>query len=571
MKVMLLEWLPNELLFSIFQRLSTAHLIKAFAGLNSRFDALLFVYFESFGQIDFRSISKKNFNILCQDYLPLFIDKIKTICISDGDECPQSIDLFYSYGFVFSQFINLQKFSMFHISNQEKINQIICQCYHLPHLKNINIIDCHFQYNFNYIWSLSNLTNFNLKTNIHESKSNFSLTKMSTSIEHLSITNKTFGLREMISLFEYTPNLRYLEIDVHHYFIYHEFTNAISSIIILKMSITSSFNVLIYILENMPNLIDLKIEIKNLYITGHQWEQIINNYLTRLKLFQLKMNFQLSEKEDKTEQMENILDTFRSHFWLDERHWFIQLNNSPYDAIIYTLPYAFGHFSISNSTISKTTYSSDDKYWSYDQVHHLNCLSVTGSLPLDQIQFPNVRHLDIDYYFHNYIRFISPILDRVTSVVIKLQNDSFRNPLLELENIINHASHLYSLTFLNFPEKYQLPLNVTHSTIRRLDFKQCYRHFTRSECIALSYSLMAIQCEILFINIIDQTDIIEFVNIMINLRMLYVQCLHNIHSTTDQVSLIEDNHLQWLKQQLPSICTINTNVCDKNSIQLWLQ
>ena len=569
---MKLESLPNELLLSIFRRLSTAHLFRAFKGLNSRFDALLSVHFESVGRIDFRSMSKTNFNILCQDYLPFFINNIKTIHISDEDECPQSIDLFCSFGFTFSQFINLQKLSMFHINDKIKINQIICECYYLRHLKTINIIDCHFHYNFNEIWSLSNLTHCNVKNNTLESNFKFSFGKTSTSIEHLSIKNKTLGLGDMICLFEHTPNLRYLEIDVHNYFIYHEFTNVISTITILKMSIRSSFDVLNLILENMPNLIDLKIETKNLYVSGYQWEQLVKNYLTKLELFQLKMQFQFSENEDKMKQMDEIIDTFRSSFWLDERYWFVQLDDSAYDAILYTLPYAFDHFVISKSTVSKTTYPSDDKHWLYDQVYHLNCFSIAKSFPTDQIQFPNVRQLDMDFSFYDYLWFISPIVNRLTSIVIKFpQNDSFRNPLIELENIINDAIHLYSLTFLNYPETYHFPLNVTHSSIRRLDYKQCSRHFNRSECIAFSHSLIGIQCEVLFINIICRKDIMEFVKSMINLRMLYVRYLYEMNSEADRLSLIDNDLVQSLKEELPSTRTINTNANNTNSIQLWIQ
>jgi hypothetical protein len=122
----------------------------------------------------------------------------------------------------------------------------------------------------------------------------------------------------------------------------------------------------------------------------------------------------------------------------------------------------------------------------------------------------------------DYFWFISSTLNRLTSIVIKLRNEPSSKSLLELENMINHVSHLYSLSFLKFPAKYQLPCDINHSSIRQMKFKQCCRYFKSLECIAFSRSSLSIQCEILLINIIDQTNIINLINSMGNLRVLYM-------------------------------------------------
>jgi hypothetical protein len=57
-----LESLANEFF-------DTIQLFRAFHGLNSRFDNLLFNHFQAY-RLDFRSLTKYNFNKLCDEYLP---------------------------------------------------------------------------------------------------------------------------------------------------------------------------------------------------------------------------------------------------------------------------------------------------------------------------------------------------------------------------------------------------------------------------------------------------------------------------------------------------------------------
>jgi hypothetical protein len=65
-----------------------------------------------------------------------------------------------------------------------------------------------------------------------------------------------------------------------------------------------------------------------------------------------------SKKHDQTneEQVDEILDSFRSLFWLGEHHWIVQCNWSPHNktAYLYTLPFTFPDFELTFSVQSKT-------------------------------------------------------------------------------------------------------------------------------------------------------------------------------------------------------------------------
>ncbi len=88
---MSLELLANELLFDLFDYLSSVDLFHSFNGLNSRFDSLMIEYFRNNKSIDFRLIFKEDLNLIRRRYLPLFINEITSICLSDDDtnqRCP---------------------------------------------------------------------------------------------------------------------------------------------------------------------------------------------------------------------------------------------------------------------------------------------------------------------------------------------------------------------------------------------------------------------------------------------------------------------------------------------------
>jgi len=92
------ESLQNELLIDLFEYLDTVHLLRAFFGLNSRFDQLLSEQFRSY-HLDFRHISKDDFDNICEKHPRSIIDRIVSFNLSDKDETPGLIELFLSRGF----------------------------------------------------------------------------------------------------------------------------------------------------------------------------------------------------------------------------------------------------------------------------------------------------------------------------------------------------------------------------------------------------------------------------------------------------------------------------------------
>ncbi|CAF4366864.1 unnamed protein product, partial [Rotaria sp. Silwood2] len=97
-------------------------LLRCFFHLNSRFNNLLIIHFQSHG-LDFRSISKDDFNIICRENLHLIADRLTAIRLSDDNDTPDQIHLFLSDSLALRQFVQLKSLSLYHISSNEMIKK----------------------------------------------------------------------------------------------------------------------------------------------------------------------------------------------------------------------------------------------------------------------------------------------------------------------------------------------------------------------------------------------------------------------------------------------------------------
>jgi hypothetical protein len=101
-----IDILPVELLHYIFGYLWAHEIFYAFFNLNSYFNAVLVSYDRYF--VNFRSIIKSQFDIICQHIRP---DQIISLTLSDDEETLNQSELFFSL-FNIEQFINLRSFDI---------------------------------------------------------------------------------------------------------------------------------------------------------------------------------------------------------------------------------------------------------------------------------------------------------------------------------------------------------------------------------------------------------------------------------------------------------------------------
>ncbi|CAF0994776.1 unnamed protein product [Rotaria sp. Silwood1] len=127
------------------------------------------------------------------------------------------------------------------------------------------------------------------------------------------------------------------------------------------------------------------------------------------------------------EQVDELLNTYRTPFWLDKYGWFVRCDWNPGigNFYLYTLPYAFGYFDISDSTIWKSTCLDKKNQYTYDAMHHLNYDVKPEQFPqLSGIQFYKLKKLTITCPISDHFWSMFPTFDHLTSCEILSNHNS---------------------------------------------------------------------------------------------------------------------------------------------------
>lgn len=336
---------------------------------------------------------------------------------------------------------------------------------------------------------------------------------------------------------------------------------------------------LINLIQNLPNLIRLKLETFDIYCDGHEWEKILIKYLPYIQQFHLKMNLMFPNNEDIDQQAYELLDTFRTSFWLLEHRWFVRCDWDPMNlfnhGVIYTLPYTFDDCFYFDAVSSKSTCPTITDHWLYDRVPVLSHKNPENDQSKDLIlflaKFPNLRHLKISLPFDR--KFLSCILsyDRLRSINITFLSTDFA--YMQLQDLLNRTLHLYSLKLSHMKSLSMKFFTLKSSSIRKIDLiancKSPIRYFNKAECFLIIRAPIIRQCEVLLIGIKERSNIIEIVNTIPNLRAFIFQCEDDEYNMWN-CAVTNDEFLEWLREHLPSKYLISRDEKQPNLIRLWI-
>jgi len=459
------ECLANELLFDLFDYFSSVDLFHVFNGLNSRFDSLLIEYYQNNKHLDFRLILKEDLNLIRRRYLPLFINEIRSIYLSNDDTNPHEIDFFLSRLYPLHRFINLESITLFNIYSIDKIIRILNDLQHIPNLTHLYFKQCDIPYNpntilnlINTIWSLSNLTHCYLDIISNDICHLIPPTVISCSLKHLSIGGFRCDLDNLLLLYEHTPYVEYLSVNIWDPYGDYPQLSLLHSLTTLKLKCETPSRIVQSLLRKIPNVINLTIEIKFNNIDGHVWQDIISKYLPKLKEFNLKMNFVLDDNDNIEQEIDRIIDSYRTPFWIDQHKWFVRCFYYKEDELniihLHTLPYRFKHFSfdMNDNLEFKSTCPKDRQYLMYNYVDNLKYnYNTFEDRNLDEIQFSNVQYLTLTLPYNDQFRLIVPQFDNLISLEIQMNTRTHdENDLIQLQSLLDQAPRLYYLKFYSW-------------------------------------------------------------------------------------------------------------------------
>ncbi|CAF1463421.1 unnamed protein product [Adineta steineri] len=578
------ESLSNEILFNIFEHISLLDFFRIFYSINIRFNNLILDRYQNYS-LDFRSLRKKDLYTICHDYLPLIINQIIYLRLSDDDDTPkQSID-FLSYNIKLHQFKTLRSLTFFHIIFDLKMEEFLFHDIHqLSCLTHLKFVDCRIESNYNrhdtksynfidQIWSHEKLIYCYLE---HY----FILpTVISSSIQYLYIKRGGWEYKNLITLMEKTPNLQYFSTLV-------TFSTACDSSDEIDKTPPSSMNfsmkelkligisspkLMINTLFRMPNLVHLNIESSFIYFDGNQWKDIIQNNLPKLKIFHLNMTYEYKNLKNKENQVDTILDTYRNSFWIDEHQWFMGcLWDNTKDSswiCLHSLPFSFRNYfepKSQNNYRTKWINSSSNMKYSYNNIAYLNYnRSLFRKKNFLNMKFSNLQYLDIKLPYDNHLFLTCSKFDNL--IVLRL-NLSYNYSLFKLQALLDKLSRLITLEFQSWLTTEEIPpFNLTSKSVRRLnligrnELKQ-FHCFNRQQSIKLSKSPLGIQCQVLHIEVNDVLAIPELAFKMFNLRTLHVR--YDKDPRNQRPELID-----WLQYHLPSTMIVRQRCYGEYIIQ----
>ena len=339
---MTLESLANELLLDIFDYLDVIPLFQAFQGLNRRFNTLIFDCIPAY-HLDYKFIVKCDFEIISQKYLSSIVDRVVSLRLSDAD---QQID----QDFPLTQFVGLQSLSLCGIQFPETVNRILAVLLHMASLTQLKFVNCYVPYEdaslslMNQIWSLPKLRYCSVDKYFGRALATNALTVTSRSLEYLGMEIVELAFNDLIHLLKQTPRLRQLRATVRCGEINGQFVVAALHLTTMNIAFNGPVTVMSHLFQNTPNLRHLTLQTRYIYLNGHEWKTILIDCLPNIEVFRLIMTFYFARDVDREGQVDELLASFRTSFWLSERRCCVQCDwhaHQPWNVgQLYTLPNA---------------------------------------------------------------------------------------------------------------------------------------------------------------------------------------------------------------------------------------
>ncbi|CAF1352298.1 unnamed protein product [Rotaria sp. Silwood1] len=511
--------------------------------------------------------------MICQQHLPFIANQVINLSLFDDDNTPKQIDLFFSYIQSFSQFTYLRTLSLATICSYEILIKVIHECQYLSNhnyfLFYFSCQNCQidFQFIIDTIWSLPKLIYCRFGLHIDEQQIFCTPTKISSTLKCAHMCGYTLKWNQINQLFECTPCLERLSISItstdddDDYRLFPVLT-----LIDLKVNICHRSNPLkiITLLQNIPNLRCLNVDLLSNLLNGHQWEQIIRNYLPKLKVLRLSMRNILSLNENIEEQVDELINSFRSSFWIDEHKWFVRCFSSQTFINLYSLSERCYYGHEKPSDLWRSTYPHDNQQNFYNDLNIIYDHTFFDQSFPTNIYLYKIKFLFIKFPINNQFWSIVSNLKELSTLIISSYRDTFQT---EFQRLLNRAPHL---NYLCICQEKSLPLqkslfNYTNTSIPRLPLENYY--LNEEECIELTQSPLIIQCQVLSIQVKSRQSIIILVKNMNNLRRLDIQCENELHDgkTSNKYDLV-----QWLNDHLSSTYLIFRDSDDTSRIRIWI-
>ncbi|CAF1273216.1 unnamed protein product [Adineta ricciae] len=448
----LLNLFPVEIIHLIFDYLSTCDILHGFVNQSLYLDSIVFNY--NFYRINFRSILKTDFDLICEQ-IPA--KNIISLVLSDEMDTPGQSNLFFSLRKLEDFHVSLRSLTLYNL-NLQSIELILNQLDQFNNLSSLTIInDTSISFE-TYQYHLFRFVRLKISCECF-----FHNLMNLPRLKYLTITNPcTF--HQLNSILSYSPNLNSLNLSLEHENGIH-IQQSICNLTQLIVNMTQCPMNMTYMKEFLnwfPNLKFLEIECRSDLdlCDGYEWETFLSNQIPNLKIFHFK--FQLrSTIIINTNGIQNILRSYSSSYWLNEKRWFIAIEWNR--RLVYSIPRYLCESADSDFRRPLNCTIKDESIF----YNHINALAIWGE---SNDYFPNVKELwlvddPLVINLESMINF-NQIERLVFSSKLHLSIDT-------LFNLIKKMKNLSSIQFYHLPSSFnEYKQNVSFEQIRSIEFSR---------------------------------------------------------------------------------------------------
>ncbi|CAF1319496.1 unnamed protein product [Rotaria sordida] len=231
--------------------------------------------------------------------------------------------------------------------------------------------------------------------------------------------------------------------------------------------------------DDLPLVHTFKSLAQNLSITKLVLSSICSQRLM-INLFQLLPNLDLNlgcSINDQTNKgkVDQYIATYRKPFWIEHHQWFIQCHWRQWiddlSIRIYSLLYVFDDFPLFRNNLNYHTKPTcpADIYFSYDSVDKIRYEpSLFNEESLSNIKLNNIEILSLKLSTDHRFFSVIPMFENLFSLNVVIPTEIYQ---LQLQALLDHVSHLFSLGFESWNISAIPPYQYTSSSIRRLDLE----------------------------------------------------------------------------------------------------
>ena len=550
----MLDRLPNELVYDVFEFLTIYHILYAFKGLSARLDTVLSQYTKC--DLNFISWPKSKFDFVCRS---IRSEQVRSLTLSDADETCQQISLFFKF-FPLRRFAHLESFILINITEQD-LNKVIDKFNYLTKLSWLSISLADGSTLRTAVPSLKSLS-----VGVHSMIQLEQLLICAPLLTHLKVQLAAGTIPTVSALLPgtQTTNVRQLRIELAE-----------------KSNIT--FNDMEVLFSWMPRLEKFTFTAARgwRFIRAEQWEHLIRTYLSSLKHFHFKIHPHLSNTN-----ISQLAATFRTPFWVTENRWLVHCDHHRLptvgyrdlrDVHPYTLPYSDAPFylSLSASTAADVSCKQD-----YRTIKHLllsidstDASRIAGHFyfsDLDSLTILNLRQLiPVDQLID---------LSRIQHLIVK-QNNSIQSEEF-LFNILVHSTNLYSLT-ISWHTLAELRKNHSDAQVCCLLKKQIKNVFLtdrlpndetgdKFHAMEILSRVFSTDLEKLGLSVTSIENALAVLNDLVKLHSVSIEC----NSFSTRVKKHELPLSSWLARHVPRLknctCQIRTITDTRVQLLLWI-